>query len=269
MRYRVIYDETTNEMKELGWWGQLNIDGTRKATAGPLRYCLQDNVFYLPKDQSVLEARHRLCWGAFREEEVEDFPWLLEFDRPVPVDPLSLDLPFSSIGFGTRYSRRHRETPEGRRAVQSFVAQSLLDELDANPEALIAVRKTEFEELVAELFARRGFEVDLFRTSQDDGIDLLAIRNEDTPQPLILAVQTKHPDPTTTKGKRRALPVSTVREIYGVAKAWDLNGAIAVTSSTYSRAAKKFAELKPEEMQVVDGKAVLEWVQQYKWNKDE
>lgn len=269
MRIRVIYDETTYQMKEVGWRGKLKIEACRKATTGTLRYCLHDSVLYLPKDVSVVEKQHRLCWGSFNADEIEDFPWLTEFDKPVPVNPLSLDIPFSQIGFGTRYSRRHKETPEGRKAVESFVTQSLIDKLNANTDALISIDKRDFEELIAELYARQGFEVDLFRTSKDDGIDFLAVRNDDTKQPILLAVQTKHPDSTTTRGNRRALPVATVREIYGVAKAWNLNGAIAVTSSRYSSAAKKFADLKPEEIQVVDGKSVLDWVKKYMWNDDE
>jgi hypothetical protein len=266
---RLIYDETLRQMKELGWWGGLNVEGTRKIMAGNLRYCLQDNRLFLPKDDSIIKENHRLCWGRIRVDELVDRPWLAEYDQEVPENPLAYHHPFTGIGFGVMYSKRHRETKDGRIAVSAFVAQSLIDTIVDNPEQLLALSKTEFEELTAEMFARRGFEVDLFRPSKDEGIDFLAVCNEDTPEPIILAVQTKHPDVKSDKQSRNVLTVSTVREIYGVAKAWNLHGAIAVTSSTYSRDAKRFAEMKPEEIQVVDSSDILEWVRRYRWNQDE
>lgn len=267
---RVIYDETAQQMKRLGWWGELKISGTRKAMSGSLRYCLQNNVLFLPEDESILTDKHRLCWGAFRGEDLLDYPWLAEFDQPTPKNPLTLDLPFfSSIGFGVQYSRRHKEEKNGRVSVSAFVAQDLVDEIAENPDALLSVSKNDFEALIAELFTRRGFEVDLLRSSKDDGIDFLAVRNEDTSEPIIFAVQTKHPDQTNKRGKRNILPVSTVREIYGVAKAWNLSGAIAVTSSTYSPAAKQFADMKPNEIEVVDAARIIEWARKYRWNPDD
>ncbi len=266
---RLIYDETTRQMKRLGWWGQLNVQGTRRAMVSRLRYCLQGNTLYLPTEESIVENGHRLCWGRIRAEELEELPWLAEFDKEVPEDPLAFHRPFTGIGFGVMYSQRHREGPDGRVPVSQFVADSLVRAIADDPEVLLTLSKTDFEELVAELFARRGFEVDLFRPSKDDGIDLLAVKNEDTTEPIILAVQTKHPDPAAKGKRRKALPVSTVREIYGVAKAWNLHGAIAVTSSTYSSEAKRFSALKPEEIEVADAADIIEWVKRYRWNSDE
>ena len=70
-------------------------------------------------------------------------------------------------------------------------------------------------------------------------------------------------------GAFEATPVATVREIYGVAKAGDMHGGIAITSSTYSVAAKQFAAKKPEEIRVAGGEDVVNWVRQYRWNSDE
>jgi hypothetical protein len=256
-------------MKEVGWWGELTVEGTRKIMTSGLRYCLQDSKLYLPKDQSIIAGKHRLCWGRIRVDELDDRPWLAEFDKEVPEDPLAFHQPFTGIGFGVMYSHRHREEPDGRKSVSQFVAESLVRAVAEDPAALLTLSKTDFEALVAELFARRGFEVDLFRPSKDDGIDFLAVRNEDTPEPLILAVQTKHPDAKPKGERRKALPVSTVREIYGVAKAWNLHGAIAVTSSTYSAEARRFAEMKPDEIEVVDASDIVDWARQYRWNGDE
>lgn len=266
---RLIYDETLRQMKKVGWVGNLNVAGTRRAAAGRLRYCLQGSTLYLPADESLIQANHRLCWGRVRLDELQESPWLGEFDREVPEDPLSYHRPFTGIGFGVMYSRRHLEASEERLAVSSFVSQSMIDRLDENREVLLDLSKREFELLTAELFARMGFDVDLFRSSKDDGIDFLAVFNEDTPTPLVFAVQVKHPDAKPDGRKRNVLPVSTIREVFGVAKAWNLNGAVAITSSAYSPEAKRFADLRPEEMVVANASDVLAWVRQYRWNRDE
>src|SRR5688572_28289857 len=124
---RLIYDETTNELKRLGWWGELNVDGTRKAMQGKLRYCLQGNTLYLPADQRIVEDEQRLCWGRARFEECEEHPWLEDFDKPLDVNPLDFHMPFTGIGFGVMSSKRHRETEEGRIPVKSFISQSIID----------------------------------------------------------------------------------------------------------------------------------------------
>ena len=117
--------------------------------SGLLRYCLHDNRLFLPADESVLTEGHRLCWGTFREEELRDHPWLRICDQEVPQNPL--DLHPLTAGFGLRYSKRHRETGRGRTAVNSFIAQSVLDSIDENPDVMLDLSKTAFEELIAEL----------------------------------------------------------------------------------------------------------------------
>lgn len=266
---RLIYDETLRQMKKVGWIGELSVKETRRIAAGHLRYCLQGNTMYLPEDESLIEAKHRLCWGRIRVEEFDDLPWLAEFDRELPEDPLAYHRPFMGIGFGVMYSRRHRETEDGRVRVSTFVAQSVIDAIAENGDALLGLSKSDFEALTAELFARMGFDVDLFRGSKDDGIDFLAVRNDDTPEPIVIAVQSKHPDVKSTGAKRNVLPVATIREIFGVAKAWNIHGAIAITSSTYSPDAKRFVDLCPDEMAVHNAADVIEWVRRYRWNQDE
>jgi HJR/Mrr/RecB family endonuclease len=265
---RLIYDETDHKLKKLGWCGELNTKGTRKVMQSNLRYCLQNNTLYLPEDQKILENSHRLCWGRARVEYLEDHPWLTEFDKHLYVNPLDYHMPFSGIGFGAMYSKRHKETKEGRVPVESFVSQIIIDSITKNQEVLEDLSKNDFESLMAEIFARKGFDVDLYRGSKDDGIDFLAIKTDET-DPIITCVQCKHPDKAKPGKKRNTLPVATVREIYGVAKAHNIQKCIVITSSTYSSEAKRFADLKPDEITVSGVKDIIDWIRQYRWNKDE
>lgn len=265
---RLIYDETTRQLKRAGFAGEFNLKDTRKFMQGPLRYCLQGNSLYLPLDTSIVDEGHRLCWGRARIEYFDDHPWLNDFDVTLEVNPLDYHMPFSGIGFGAVYSKRHRETEQGRVPGKSFISQSLIDSLSENPEVLQSLSKDDFESLVGELFARMGCDVDMYRGSKDDGIDFLAIKT-DGGDPIITSVQCKHPDIAKAGKQRRPLPVAAVREIYGVAKANNLNRCFAVTSSRYTPDAKAFSELKPDEISVANAEDVFKWINKYRWNTDE
>ncbi len=249
----------------------LNLKGTRHFQTTALRYCLRGNELLLPSGISLddISFAQRLCWARLRFDLIDELDFAFQFNEPVP-DYVSFDeLEEWGAGFGSRYLRRHQEL-EGRRVpVSQFCSETLIEGIKKNPEALSQVSKEEFEALCAELFVSRGFEVDLYRKTKDGGIDFLAIKGDDT-DPLIFAVQCKHPDSVRASGKKsRTLPVTTVREVYGVAKANDLSGGIAITSAEYSPEAKQFSELKPHEIEVYDRSDILKWIEKYRWNTDE
>ncbi|MFC4311672.1 restriction endonuclease [Steroidobacter flavus] len=230
---------------------------------------MHDSMLFLPRDESILGKAHRLRWGVCPEEELRNYPWLTVFDEEAPQNPLEIDELSTGIGFAVRYSKRHRETAVGRVPVNSFIADGVLDAINDDPQVLLALSKVGFEELIAELFARMGFAVDLLRSTKDDGMDFMAVWDDERSDPIVLAVQTKHPDRRSSGRKRTTLSVATVREIYGVAKAWNLAGAVAITSSAYSPEAKRFAEMKPAEISLASRQDVLEWIRRYRWNRDE
>lgn len=193
----------------------------RRVRATCYRYYLGENYFYIPTQQLDLEDTDRLCW--VRDRELFS---LQALDAAFAAGDLSL----ADVRMGNTYPKRHREENGIFVEVESFVGKALFQELKANPEALPSVSKNDFEGLFAELFVRRGFEVDLFRKSKDGGIEFIAIKNEDI-DPLISAVQCKQPDERPRK-KRRSLGRPTVQQIYGAAKACDLSAAMEISGST-------------------------------------
>jgi len=56
----MLFKETTRQMKEVAWWGRLNVDGWRSATSGGLRYSA-DDVLLLTSDNKAIAEKHRLC----------------------------------------------------------------------------------------------------------------------------------------------------------------------------------------------------------------
>jgi HJR/Mrr/RecB family endonuclease len=238
---------------------QLKIEGLRRVRASRLRYCIGDVFFYAPVEQEGLDLQvDRLCWVRDRE-----YYSLRSLDEAFAQGELQL----ADVRMGNTYTKRHREESGRFVAVESFVSRELYEGLRKNPEALLQVSKSDFEGLCAEIFARRGFEVDLFRDTKDGGIDFLAVNGEEI-DPLVFAVQVKQPE--VRRGKpRRSLGRPVVQQIYGAAKAWDLAGAVAISGSTYSEEAAAFVQNKPAEMSVHNAQDVLAWIEKYRWNKDE
>jgi hypothetical protein len=261
---RAILDETTNQLKPLGNVMHLNLEGTRRIQMSSHRYCLHGDRLYLPAQEGTINAKTKLSWIRFRVDVVEDFPELGNFNVTLPYSLKQLY--DGGVGIGSHYSKRHRELGGSRVPVSTFCAQSLINEIAENHEVLNNLSKEDFESLVAELFVRKGFEVDLYRPTKDEGIDFLAIRG-DREDPFIFAVQVKHPD-TTEEGRNKIL-VPVVREIYGVSKYYGLQNAVVVTSGFFSRGAKAFQQGKPDEIQLHDREALLEWIFKFRWNPDE
>jgi hypothetical protein len=247
---------------------ELKPDAVRRVRATPLRYCLGANMLYVAADGAAAQGG-RLCWARIpfdiTHDHRFDFGDHFEGEGDLVVGVPALEA--AGVLLPDRYIRRWREENGRFVPVPEFCSQALLNALAENPEALPGVSPSDFEALCAELFVRRGFEVDLFRGSRDGGIDFLALKDERV-DPIILAVQVKQPQQRGGKS-RRSLGRPVVQQIYGAATAWDLQGAVAISGASYSPEARAFAELKPGEMKVHDGKEVLEWITRYRWNEDE
>ena len=69
--------------------------------------------------------------------------------------------------------------PEGIIVVTANINQHLINEINTNPDTMLHLSSREFEELVADLFFREGFDVELTPESKDGGRDILAVRNDE------------------------------------------------------------------------------------------
>lgn len=98
----------------------------------------------------------------------------------------------------------------------------------------------EFEELVSELFRRRGFAVSHSgRAGPDGGVDIELARGGER-----FLVQCKH-------WRARKVPVMTVRELYGAMTAAQAAGGFVVTSGEFTADARAFAEGR--NIELIDG----------------
>lgn len=265
-----VYSEAERTFFTIGAKPHIDINERRRLRGTELRYCIGGDYVYLPAERNNLPPLRQLCWARIDSVTAQELESEFGFDigQQLP-DFCTLDyLQKAGVSIGSRYLMRHRESNGRLVAVASFCAQSLLDTLSESPELLGAVKKIEFEELCAELFARKGFKVDLHRGVKDGGIDFVALQDDST-DPIVFAVQCKHPDEPTDGSKPHSLGRPIVQQIYGAAKAFNFDGAIAITSSTYSAEAKEFSELKPSEIKLHDRDNLIEWISNYRWNQDE
>lgn len=243
----------------------IKIQERRRLLGTALRYCVGGEYLYAPAEQSGMPDNAQLCWARLPSDVAMDLP--VGFGEPLPPEWCKENVDELGSYTGDRYIRRRREAHSGMVDVASFGADELLKAIQQNPEALNNVSKGDFEALCAEVFVSRGFRVDLFRKVKDDGIDFLAIDDGDS-DPVIYAVSCKHPD-RRKNGSAKSTGVVPVREVLGVCAAFGFGGTVTVTSTKFSAEAKKFAKLDETRIQLVDKSRLIEWIGEYRWNKDE
>lgn len=125
------------------------------------------------------------------------------------------------------------------------IDDDLIAYLADHPERLYDLRPRQFEELLAELYAREGFQVEMTKETRDGGIDLYLVRYESFGRVL-----------TVVDAKRyrqdRAVSVGIVRGLYGVVEAERASAGVVATTSFFTREAKRFQESVPFRLSLQD-----------------
>lgn len=129
---------------------------------------------------------------------------------------------------------RDRRTLDSSTIERNKLWNYLISEIAKCPEIMRSLDNRQFEELIAELLIRRGFEITLTPPSRDGGRDILAISNTQfgTNLYLVECKRYKHGNPVGVKD---------VRALYGVVTDERATKGIIVTSSTFTKPAREFA----------------------------
>lgn len=106
--------------------------------------------------------------------------------------------------------------------------------LDSYKEQIKNMTPRDFEFFVGNIFEKLGFSVKITQETRDGGRDIIATKAE--PIPFTLIAECKH------WHEKHKVDVSVVRSIYGVQTAMQANQSIVVTSSKFTKDARKFAE---------------------------
>lgn len=114
-----------------------------------------------------------------------------------------------------------------------------------NQEEIYNLSSREFEELVAELFSQQGFDVELTPETRDGGCDVIATKSI-IGIPFMLLIECKK------YAKEYPVGVSLVRSLLGVQTDRKANKAVLVTTSSFTKPARQFAERQQHLISLVD-----------------
>jgi hypothetical protein len=135
--------------------------------------------------------------------------------------------------------------------------QDLKEQLRADPNLLYSIDPRRFEELVAELLAGQGYQVQITPPTRDGGYDILAARKDPLGLETTTVVECKRYAPD------RSVGISQVRELYGVKTFLGVSNAVLVTSSGFTKDANRFVEGKYD-VQLIDATHLFQWIGSYR-----
>jgi len=135
-----------------------------------------------------------------------------------------------------------------------------LKEINQNQDLIHQLGFRTFEELVKELLIHKGYEVELTPITHDRGHDLVAIKRIDG-LAFKLVIECKR------YASHRAVGVSKVREFCDVIEREEANKGIMITTSYYSRESLKRKNEKGNLLDLLDGKDIEGWIDDYVNNR--
>jgi HJR/Mrr/RecB family endonuclease len=134
-----------------------------------------------------------------------------------------------------------------------IVNKSILEKINFNPKAIYDLSSRQFEELVAELMTKQGYNVDLTKATRDGGKDLI-IANHTEIGNFIYYVECKKYAPN------RPVGVNLVRELAGTISSDRITAGLMITSSYFSPDAIQLSEKIKHQMGLVDFVKLKEWI---------
>ena len=139
--------------------------------------------------------------------------------------------------------------------VGDTISQELIDYLAQHPDELYSLKPRRFEELVAELLAKQGFEVETTKQTRDGGKDII-VRARTSLGLQVYYVECKRYSPDNPVG------VSLVRELFGVVQSDRVTGGVLATTSVFSRAALSFQSKAPYQLSLRDKDDLRQWLEE-------
>lgn len=138
----------------------------------------------------------------------------------------------------------------------------LIKFLNENPQYLNQIDPRQFEEIIAEIFRNKGFEVELTARTRDGGKDIIAIHRHE------LGIETKYFIECKRYAMNNKVGVELVRALHGVKNSiHGPNKVILATTSTFTKGAIDFANNQAAsrwDIELKDYSEILRWLGQYK-----
>ncbi|MBY0569694.1 MAG: restriction endonuclease [Burkholderiaceae bacterium] len=137
----------------------------------------------------------------------------------------------------------------------------IIREIQSTPELIRSIDSRQFEELVAELFRNKGYQVELTKRTRDGGKDIIAISKDSLGIKLKYFIECKHYAETNKVG------VEVVRALHGVKNTKDgPNKTIIATTSSFTADAVSFVESETTscwDITLADYNHIMSWINNY------
>lgn len=217
---------------------------------------------------SVEQMRARLV-DVVRGSSVAQY---LDALHAIRHDEADIEFEFAAVGYAGVYVHRfgvtsfagtHDCVPVSKDSVLIVdgVDQQLIEHLSRYPDDLLQLRPRRFEELVAELFSRMGYEVQLTRYSKDGGVDIFAVHKQGA-SPILTIVDCKR------YAKERPIGPGMIRTIAGLREEHRANVAMIATTARFTKGARDLqVEKWPYEVALADFEQLRQWLKALGWNQ--
>ena len=129
----------------------------------------------------------------------------------------------------------------------------LIQQINKFPELIYAVDPRKFEEIIAEIFYKMGFQVELTRTTRDGGYDVVAISNN----------MEKYLIECKRFAKHRKISIGFVQRLLGIKISEKARKAILATTSTFTQPAYDFGQKNIWHLELKDYNDIMLWVNRY------
>lgn len=200
-------------------------------------------------------------------EEPRISPWVLGLDvlrydvRFQNESDLVTDLA-GAIRLALGLTELRREPSSSLVRAISRINVALLEYLKVHPESLYTLKPRQFEELVAEMLASFGWEVELTSETNDGGYDIFAVAKDIVSGVNVaFLVECKKYQPENKVG------VEIVRALYGTKSSFPGAHAILATTSFFTRGAQKFKASRYD-LHLRDFEGILKWLDEYHPNSE-
>jgi restriction endonuclease Mrr len=138
----------------------------------------------------------------------------------------------------------------------NVINEELIAYLSRHPEYMRQLHHRKFEELIAEIFKSKGYDVTLTPQTRDGGKDIIALYKSPFGHQMFIVECKKYDE--DNKG------VELVRGLYGVKTVERATKGILVTSSTFTKDARDFVKPLQFELTLNDYNDVTQWCKEYK-----
>lgn len=150
--------------------------------------------------------------------------------------------------------------PGGSRVLRIDVEEinaELIRHLGANPHKMHDLSPRKFEELVAELFRAKGYDVELCRRGADGGVDIVATTHNVVGSALTL-IQCKKYSSDNPVG------VSVIRDLYGLVEERRATKGLVATTSSFTRPAEVFRDKVRFRMDLAEHADLVSFLNEYR-----